>query len=332
LRTIFLAHAEADLAFARRLTEFLEFGCDVVCYSEEGLIRAGEDLIGKAAQGLACDVLVLLLSPASSPARWRREQWEPILFDEARRTGVEVMTVLLGDCVYPPLLGRRNFIDAKANDLAAMRLLKRWIWEKEHGSVHPLTPEFSTGLEDLYCRLADQAGVVETGGAAASRFAREARQEFEAVLWVHCRGRSLAQNAGELGSQLGLKLDGTAEQNCRAIQDLLSRRRCLLVLDSPGPDAVAALIPQGRTSTLMTLDPVSVVETPESLAYAQGLVSTGRYAEAYELLYRLLNSGVAPENCARELTWICLHWDRVEEANSLRFHYGPQPSEQLSLF
>ena len=332
LRTIFLAHAEADHEFARRLTEFLEFGCNVICDTDEGLILPGEDLIGKVENGLATDAIVLLLSEASCPARWPRERWEPVLFEEAHRARVELVTVLLSDCPFPTLLQRRNFVDARTNRLAALRLLKRWIWQRDRGPGQLLNAAFSADLEDFYSRLADKAGTLEVSGAAALRFAREASQQFEAVLWVPCFHRSLAQIAGELGSQLGLCLEGTTEENCRKIQDLLSARRCLLVLDAPDSNVVVALVPQGRTSTLVTFDSVSVVETPESLAYARTLISYRRYAEAYELLYCLLRSGVVPETCARELTWICEHWDRIEEANSLRFRYGPEPSEQLALF
>jgi hypothetical protein len=106
----------------------------------------------------------------------------------------------------------------------------------------------------------------------------------------------------------------------------------LLVLDAPAPELAAALVAHGRSSALLTPDPVLVAQTEESVVYARTLISSRRYAEAHELLYRLLESGVAPETCARELTWICEHWGRVEEANSLRFHYGPQPFEQLVLF
>jgi hypothetical protein len=152
------------------------------------------------------------------------------------------------------------------------------------------------------------------------------------VLWIPCHGRGLAQIAGELACKLELTLTGVADENCRRLRDLLSGRRCLLVLDAPAPEFVAALDPQGRTSVLVTVEPVKVLETSDSVGYARTLVGSGRYAEAYELLYRLLDSGVATETCARELTWICEHWDRIEEANSLRFHYGPRPFEQLVLF
>jgi len=48
LRTIFLAHAEADHEFASRLTEFLEFGCNIACDTDGGLVLPGEDLIARA--------------------------------------------------------------------------------------------------------------------------------------------------------------------------------------------------------------------------------------------------------------------------------------------
>jgi hypothetical protein len=69
LTTVFLAHAPQDHEFARRLTDFLESGCEATCYTDDGVILHGEDLISKAEEGLTADVLVLLLSPASSPPR-----------------------------------------------------------------------------------------------------------------------------------------------------------------------------------------------------------------------------------------------------------------------
>ena len=332
MKTVFLAHARADHEVARQLAEFLEFGCDLTCYVEDGLIGGERDLISIAEEGLSADVLVLLLSPASSPARWVRERWEPVLFDAARRGGVEVVTVLLHECSFPPLLRRRNFIDGTANWLTARRLLKRWFWQREREPATLPITEFSSGLENLYATLADRGGTALASGADASRFAREAEQDFEAVLWVPCQGRTLAQAAGELGHRLGLTLDGTAEDNCLRIRDVLGARRCLVVLDAPGPDISAALTAGGRTSTAVTLDAVTIPETPQTLEYARSLIAARRYAEAYELLYKLLDAVVEPDACARELTWICEHWDRVEEANALRFNYGSPGGEQLALF
>jgi hypothetical protein len=88
LKTAFFAYGRPDHAFASQLAEFLEFGCNLTCYVEDGLIGEGQDLISMAEEGLSADVLVLLLSKASSPPRWVREPWEPVLFHQAR-SGVE---------------------------------------------------------------------------------------------------------------------------------------------------------------------------------------------------------------------------------------------------
>ena len=56
LKTVFLAHAWAEHDFARQLAEFLEFGCNLTCYVEDGLIGGEQDLISMAEEGLSADV------------------------------------------------------------------------------------------------------------------------------------------------------------------------------------------------------------------------------------------------------------------------------------
>lgn len=324
-QTVFVAHAAADHDFALELARFVEFGCDAACIVDDGL-ETGGDLIARAEEGMASDLLVLLLSPASCPRRWPRQRWEPVLFDQARASGAELISILLDDCPFPELLRRRNFLEATTNRQRPLRLLKRLVWQRNANL------DFTPGLEQMYAAVADRAGMREVDGAIASQFAAEAAAEFAAVLWVPCYRRTLAQVAGELGAQLGLTLDGTAEQNCSRLRDFLFHRRCLVVLDAPDPQTLRRLAHLGRTSLLSTKTPVRVLDSPDSPAAARDLVLHRRYAEAYEVLYRLLHAGVDTEGCARELTWICDHWDRVDEANSLRFLYGPSPTEQLSLF
>ncbi len=332
MATAFLAHSPSDHDFAIELAGFLEAGCNVTCYVDDGQIGEHQDLIAKAEEGLCADVLVLLLSPSSCPAKWVRERWEPVLSERAKQDGVDVVTMLLQECSFPPLLRRRNFIDATIHRLTAQRLLKRWFRVRERQSGTPPNSEFSGDLEDLYVALADRAGALHVSGAAASRFASEADEEFEAVLWVPCQGRTLAQASGELGHQLGLALDGEAKENCGRIRELLAARRRLVVLDAPSAEISEALMAGGCSSTAISQDAVKVVETPETLAYARKLIAERRYAEAYELLYRLLDAVVDPDRCARELTWICDHWGRVNEANVLRFNYPSGEAMQLALF
>lgn len=210
-----------------------------------------------------------------------------------------------------------------------MRKLKRWLRGVQLGTCPGMA--FSSDLEILYRVLADKPGIFTASGAMADRFARQADRDFEAVFWIPAHGRTLAQVVGELGAQLQLTLDGPLEDNCRRIRDVLSGKRYLLILDAPQA-AVDPFMPSGRPSILFTREPVRIVEDAPSLAAARGLVSASRFAEAYELFYQLLDTGIEPEFCARELVWICEHWDRLDEAKALRFYSGHSPSEQLRLF
>jgi hypothetical protein len=330
LLTVFVAHAEADAEAARELGTFLEVGCNVSFFEQDGLIRPGEDLIAMADNGLAADVLVLLLSPASNPSKWVRERWEPVLVTRASESGTRVAVMLLEECIFPALLRRgAGFCDATANRMTAWRRLKRWIWGIQLGSGPAMT--FSPDLEEIYREVADQVGVGSASPQMARRFAREVSREFEAVLWIPAYERSLAQVVCETGAQLGMRLAGPLAEDCRVVKEVLSQRRCLLVMDAPTV-RVKAMLPEGRSSVLFTSEPGAVVKEEPSVADARRLLAEGRVSEAYEILTKLLDSGVQTEQCARELVWINEQWDRIEEANSLRFLVGEAPAEQLRLF
>jgi hypothetical protein len=210
-----------------------------------------------------------------------------------------------------------------------MRQLKRWVSGIRHGTspAMALSPE----LEPLYLALADRPGTETASGPIAERFAQQASRDFEAVFWVPAHGRNLTQIAGDLGSQLEMTLDGPPEDNCRRIRDVLSNRRCLVVFDAPEAP-LDPVLPAGRTSVLCTDEPVRIVQDARNFAAARALVLAKRFAEAYELLYELFSAGIESGACARELVWICEHWDRVEEANALRFRFHPDSAEQMRLF
>ena len=213
--SVFPAHAAADSGIADELGAFLEAGCEVACFTADSAIQPGWDLLSAAERGHCADVLVLLLSGASNLPKWHRERWEPILLGNPLETGTHVAIVLLEECTFPVLLRRGSrFFDATAGLLPAMRRLKRWLRGIQVGTAPAMN--FSPELENLYSLLADQAGAVTAPGAMADRFAREAALDFESVFWIPSYGRTLAQIAGELGAQLGMRLDGSVEENCRA--------------------------------------------------------------------------------------------------------------------
>ena len=325
-----MAHAAADAGFARELGSFLETGCNVSVFHEDGVIGPGEDLISIAENGLSADILVLVLSPASNLPRWVRERWEPVLSVRAKELGTRVAVVMLEECAFPGLLRRGgHFFDASERRIAGLRRLKRWIWGLELGTEPAMS--YSADLETLYADVADQIGTVMAGAGEAQRFAHEASRDFEAVLWIPAHQRTLAQVAGAAGEQLGLRLAGPVEEDCKVVREVLAKRRCLLILDAPTL-RLGAMIPEVRTSVLITSEPAMAADEGPSVSRARRLAAAGRVSEAYEDFHHLYKAGVEPEACARELVWIYEQWDRMEEANQLRFQVGPAPAEQLRLF
>ncbi len=328
--SVFPAHAPEDAPFAQQLHAFLEAGFDARLFTADAAIRPGDDLISAAEMGLSADILIVILSPASSPVRWVRERWEPIFFEQAAESNTRVAVILLEDCLFPRLLSRKfKFFDATKSRLKALRLLKRWLWSIQLETSHVTLQ--SPDLESVYQELADQPGTLTVSGEIASRFVGEAAGEFEAVFWIPGHRRTLAQIAGELGAQMGMTLDGPLDENSPRLRNMLSTRRCLVVFDSPRV-AVDSIMAHGRTSYLFTSEPVRVEPVDTSIAAARRLVADRRYPEAYDALRALLNEGVETEACARDLIWICEHWGYIDEANSLRVHLTASPLQQLRLF
>ena len=291
------------------------------CDPTEGRLRSDQHLVDLAEQ--SSGLLVLLLSKDSWPQRLPRERWDPLLLEHP------LACVLLNACPFPDLLRRRAFFNTQHEN--AERGLKRWLWRQLRESAEASRAEWSSDLEDLYATLADRPGVKEASAELARRFAREAAGEFERVLWIPCYGRSLAECAGELGTQLGLVMDGREADNFRRILETMAARRCLVVLDGPAEPIRAALGVENRCSILMTTEPWEIRETPQTFDYALQLVRSQRLAEAYNLLQMLMEETVDPGACARELAWICEHWGRTAEAERLR-QFDPMPVRQMGLF
>ncbi len=237
--------------------------------------------------------------------------------------------VLLNSCPFPELLRRRAFFDN--NDPNAARGVKRWLWQQRRDVGEAIRFQWSEDLEKLYAELADRAGTQTAGAEQSRRFSGEAWAEFESVFWIACHGRTLAECTGDLGTKLGLTMDEPERQNWRRVVETLEQRRCLVVLDAPSEEARAALAVEGRSSVLITTEPFEVIETPRTFTYARELVRKKRFAEAYDLLYVLLEDSIDTSACARELTWICEHWGRTAEAERLRQH-DPAPFRQMGLF
>jgi hypothetical protein len=330
-----LAHASPDRLLAQQLADFLKLGCDVRCQDlDASVLGAGEHILDLApSHDDPAQITLLLLSPHSWPERLPRERWESLLGAE------NLGWVLLAACPYPGILERRpTFFNPASHEVRAWRAVKRWIWG---GAGQHQT--WSADLEELYGSLADVPGMVfEASAEIAQRFAREAAGEFESVCRIPChhpfRG-TLAQVAGSLGAHLGLTLDGPLHENLERLRAELTRRRCLIVLESPdGPvREMFEIGGEGRRASVLiapAMDAGAAATAPSAEEYAAQLIRARRYAEAHEILSAVMGRGDAFHTaaCARDLAWICDHWGYTEEAEHLRRFDVPAPSYQGGLF
>jgi TIR domain/NB-ARC domain len=265
---VFPCYSPSKSELARELAAFLERGAGVEVLLEEGEMRPGQDLIAKVAEGLSADVVLVLLSPDAVPARWIRERWTQVFWDQAAEVGTVVATLLVADCKFPDLLRRKHFFDLRADRLAAFRSIKRWLmklWPVPQRTPFqpPRQPRFSgreAELEMLCTLLADAPGIVAITNAVpgsgktalALEFAHRHHADFEATLWLTCGSRTPAALAGDLAAQLGARLEGDLESNLDELRRLCAHHRCLLVLDDAAVSTAAMLAARGRTSMLLT--------------------------------------------------------------------------------
>jgi hypothetical protein len=355
--TVFPCYAPAQRELADRIAEFLERGADVRIFVDEGEIRPGEDLVSKAREAHAADVALILFSRESLPARWPRAQWEAALVTEPAEQGVQIGFVTCDDCLSPKVL--RPSFDLSRQPSQGLREIKRWIRGRA-ATFH--TPARAPGseLEWLGVALADRPGLETVDSAeVAFEFADSFREDFDEIFRVSCGGRSQAALLGDLGAQLGLKLEGEVMENLIRIGDFCAARRFLLVLDDARSSPAAGDFAfGGRCSTLLALNPGPPVvnelhDIQRAFREPSGdwtelcrmarvgrrlLGEQGRIAECHELMEQwrsaaeLRDDRTAMNEAAREMIWILQMWGREEDAWRLDYQRVTEYGDQMWLF
>ncbi|MFN7997814.1 MAG: TIR domain-containing protein [Bryobacteraceae bacterium] len=264
---VFPCYSPLDRELARDLAGFLERGAGVEVLLEEGEMQPGEDLIAKVGDALSADVALALLSPHSVPAKWVLERWQAAFWRHAEEVGTAVGTLLCADCRFPDLLRRKSFFDLRKDRRAGFRAVKRWLQNLFPAPQQaPFVPAAQVAfqgreleLETLCELLADAPGIVVVSNAApgsgktalALEFAHRHREDYDAIFWLTCGGRTVAALAGDLAAQIGVRLDGDIESNLSHLRQLCARYRCFLVLDDASLETASVLAPRGRTSVLI---------------------------------------------------------------------------------
>ncbi|HKD07484.1 MAG TPA: toll/interleukin-1 receptor domain-containing protein [Bryobacteraceae bacterium] len=245
MRSIVFCYAPADEPAARDLARFLEANIACQVSLDECRVRPDFDLIDAVDRALSADVAVGLFSPASMPAAWKRERWEPVFVQQAAEVGTPLALVLLEPCRFPELLRRGLFFDLSVDAKAGRRELKRRLM----GIEGPRTRGDSH--EALREAVADWPGsALDVAAASARAFAVECAGDFEGVYRIDCYERSEAGIIGDAGYAAGLTLAGNVEQNRAALIEACKDRRWLFIWENLPTERRQFVMFGGRSSAL----------------------------------------------------------------------------------
>jgi hypothetical protein len=362
--TICPCYATADREIAAAIAAFLERGTDARVFLEEGALRPDQDLAQKAREARMADVVLVLFSRNSLPASWPRSKWEDALVREPVEEGVRIGFVKCDDCTPPRVLKPQFELSGLA--LPGLRQLKRWVRHRGAAYTPPGglgSTAGATDLEELGIAIADRAGAATVSGAAlAFEFARAFREDFDEIVALDCGDRTMAALAGDVASQLGLRLEGDLEDNLGRLSEFCSARRFLVLLYNvldPARELIfgghcSTLIAEGSAADVPPLpsDPLrqaqhAFTHLDSSTDWAelchlarQGLRQArdqGRIAECYELMLQwntvaeVCGDRPVMDESARELLWILESWGRTDEARSLDYRRAAECDDQMML-
>ena len=350
--TVFPCYVAADRELAVQTADFLQRGADVRVFLEEGEMPGGSDLAEKTREARTAEIVLVFFSRNSLPPRWPRAQWEDALVNEPAAENVRIAFLKCDDCLPPKVLP--NQFDLSTRRLDGWRALKRWI-RAGPGSYTPPRSE----VELIAMAVADRPGMEMVDSLAlAEETLHACAADFDATIRLHCPGRTLTALAGDLAWQLGLKLEGDAEQNLERLETFCAARRLLILLEAPPEEVAEALVFGGRCSTIISTeagappsDPLhdaqralnaGVLDWPELCRQArlarQIATSRGRTAECFELMqqWRAMAEARgdrdAANESARELVWTLENWGRTEEALQVESDRAREYDEQMKLF
>ncbi len=345
--SVAFCYAAADRDTAQRIAAFIERGANVRALLDGGEIQPGQDLAEKARQSLGAEMALVLFSRQSLPPRWPRAQWEDAFITGPAEAGVRMAFVRCDDCAPPRVL-------SPIFESGDLRDIKRWA--RGHA---PASAPRDGDAEVIGIAIADRPGdEAAPDETVARRFLRAFHQDFDEIIELECGDRTLAALTGDLGAQLGLRLEGDAESNLERLVEFCAERRFLIVLKAPPDDPEVQLHFHGRASVLRI---PGTIEEPrdESIRGIQRALAqrpgdwrqycrlarlgrrltrdAGRVAECHELMARwhaaaeAVGDLQALDEAARELVWILESWGRSDEAYRLDMLRANELEQQLRL-
>jgi hypothetical protein len=154
---VFVSYAQADKHIARQVAETLK-NAGLRVWIDEWELAAGDSIAARIEEAVASsDILLVLLSPRSVESRWVQSELNAALSRELRDRAITVVPALIEDCVIPPLLADRQFLDLRTDWSHALRRLVDQIGSAPDVDFSRLD---STSFERLVADLLDKLGFV----------------------------------------------------------------------------------------------------------------------------------------------------------------------------
>lgn len=260
-QSVVICAAREDAGQAAEIRRYVEANCSHVRFLEDAVVGSAAELLDTVESALGAQIVLLLLSPASVPARWSRAEWERVLFTMPHEENSALAFILVRECRYPAQFQKHKlFFDLTGDLKAGLRKLRRWLMEQnpmriERAAVLP--PRGDTKEEEgALDELLDSAGsAFDVPESVALGFAHAHEPDFEGTFWLGCEGRGAAGVVGDTGRALGLRLKGDLAQNREALREIAGQERYLFVFAGLGAGMREWAEFGGRASVIFTACP-----------------------------------------------------------------------------
>ncbi|HVW86303.1 MAG TPA: toll/interleukin-1 receptor domain-containing protein [Bryobacteraceae bacterium] len=266
--SLVFCYASEDAAVVRELADYIEQNLAFTVSLDECVVRPGFDLVDAAERALSAEVALVVLSPASVPATWKRDKWEPVFFKERAELGSQLAFLLVGECRFPELFRKQRFFDLSDGLVPIARRLKHWL-------LRPIGPAdrepgLPSLLSDLRVSIADRPGnAFDIPYEDARQFAAACEADFERVLRFNFQDRSRPGMIGDIGHALGLQLPGTVGENRATLVRHCAEHRYLFLFERLRTEDRELVDFGGRTSIIFSADaPERARHSPDEIAAA----------------------------------------------------------------
>jgi len=124
---LFISYASADQPITRVIAERLRTQ-GVSVWFDQFELQPGDSIAEVVRNAVrSSDYILVLLSPRSVESKWVQHELSTTYMLDLEARGIGILPVVIEDCIVPPLLAQRQWIDLRVDFDAAVDRLSEWI-------------------------------------------------------------------------------------------------------------------------------------------------------------------------------------------------------------